>query len=65
MKKPLLIGVGAFLVLAGLLWTLQGLGYVGGSAMTGVTLWAVVGPVVAVVGVVMIAVGLRGGRTAR
>lgn len=65
MKKPLLIGVGAFLVLAGVLWTLQGLGYVGGSAMTGVTLWAVVGPVVAIAGVVMIAVGLRGGRAAR
>jgi hypothetical protein len=65
MKKPLLIGVGALLVLTGVIWTLQGLGYVGGSAMTGVTLWAVVGPVVALVGVVMVAVGLRGGRAAR
>lgn len=64
MKKPLLIGVGAFLVLAGVLWTLQGLGYVGGSVMTGVTVWAVVGPVVALAGVAMIAVGLRGGRAA-
>jgi len=65
MKKPLLIGVGALLVLVGVLWTFQGLGYVGGSAMTGVTVWAVVGPVVALVGVAMISVGLRGGRQAR
>ena len=65
MKKPLLIGAGALLVLVGLLWTLQGLGYVSGSAMTGVTLWAVVGPVVALAGVVLLAVGLRGGRAAR
>jgi hypothetical protein len=65
MKKPLLIGVGALLVLVGVLWTLQGLGYISGSAMTGVTVWAVVGPVVALAGVVMIAVGLRGGRAAR
>lgn len=65
MKKPLLIGAGALLVLVGVLWTLQGLGYLGGSAMTGVTLWAVLGPVLALVGVVMVAVGLRGGRAAR
>jgi len=65
MKKPLLIGVGALLVLVGVLWTFQGLGYVGGSAMTGVTVCAVVGPVVALVGVAMISVGLRGGRQAR
>jgi len=65
MRKPLLIGVGALLVLVGVLWTLQGLGYVGGSAMTGVTVWAVVGPVIALVGVVLVAVGLRGGRAAR
>jgi hypothetical protein len=65
MKKPLLIGVGALLVIVGVLWTLQGLGYIGGSVMTGATVWAVVGPVIALVGAVMVAVGLRGGRAAR
>jgi hypothetical protein len=45
--------VGILLVAVGAVWTLQGLGYVGGSAMSGVTLWAVVGPVVAVVGVLV------------
>jgi hypothetical protein len=65
MKKPLFIGVGALLVLMGALWTLQGLGYVGGSSMTGVTVWAVIGPVTALVGVALVALGLRGGRAAR
>ena len=32
---------------------------VGGSAMSGVTLWAAVGPVVAVVGLVLIVLGVR------
>ena len=59
MKKYLLTGVGALMVLVGVVWTLQGLGYIGGSGMSGVTLWAVVGPVVAIVGLAMTAVGTR------
>lgn len=43
--------VGVLLIALGVLWTLQGLGVVGGSPMTGVTLWAVVGPLVAVTGI--------------
>ena len=50
MSRPLRVILGVLLVLVGALWTLQGLGYVGGSVMSGVTLWAVIGPVVAVVG---------------
>lgn len=46
--------VGVLLIAVGLLWTLQGLGVVGGSPMTGVTLWAAVGPVVAVGGVLLL-----------
>jgi hypothetical protein len=42
--------LGGLLVGIGLLWTLQGLGVVGGSVMSGVTIWAVIGPVVAVLG---------------
>jgi hypothetical protein len=59
MSKPVLVGLGALLVVLGALWAGQGLGYIGGSVMTGKTLWAVVGPVVAVVGVVVIGYGLR------
>lgn len=54
-----LIVVGVLLLLSGAVWTLQGLNVLGGSAMSGVTLWAVVGPVVAIVGLVLLLRGLR------
>jgi hypothetical protein len=55
-NKNLQAGLGVLLVLVGLLWTLQGLGYVGtqGQGMTGVTLWAIVGPIVAIGGVLLV-----------
>jgi uncharacterized membrane protein HdeD (DUF308 family) len=56
------LALGVLAVIVGVVWTLQGLGYLGGSAMTGVTLWAVVGPIVAVVGVVLIGASFRPGR---
>jgi hypothetical protein len=59
MRAVLLIAVGVVLTVAGIIWALQGLGYIGGSVMTGVTLWAVVGPLVAVVGLLTAVVGLR------
>ena len=40
--------LGLILVVSGVVWTLQGLDILGGSAMSGVTLWAVVGPLVQV-----------------
>jgi len=49
------IALGAMLVVIGAVFTFQGLGYLAGSPMTGVTLWAVVGPVIALVGLVLIA----------
>ena len=58
MRTELLVGGGALLVTVGALWTLQGLGYVGGSPMTGVTLWAVVGPMVALAGAVLVVAGM-------
>ena len=57
MRRPVLIAVGVLLVLLGVLWTLQGLNYVGGSAMSGKTLWAIIGPIVVIVGAVL---GWRG-----
>jgi hypothetical protein len=60
MKRPLFVALGGLVALMGVVWTLQGLGYVGGSAMTGVTFWAVVGPVIAVVGLAIAAAGFRG-----
>jgi hypothetical protein len=55
-----LVGVGVLITVAGVIFTLQGLGDIGGSAMSGVTFWAVAGPVIALAGVAMAALGLRG-----
>ena len=60
-----MVVVGVVLVLMGCVFTLQGLGYLAGSAMTGVTLWAVLGPVIAVVGIVLIVRAVRTGRAGR
>lgn len=51
--------VGALLFLAGLVWMLQGLDVLGGSAMSGHTVWAVIGPIVAVIGLVLVLMGSR------
>jgi hypothetical protein len=59
MRRPMYLSVGALLVLSGVVWTLQGLGYVEGSPMTGVTFWALAGPVVAAAGIAMVVLGLR------
>lgn len=59
MNRSLSVILGVVLVLVGTLWTLQGLGYVGGSVMSGVTFWAVVGPVVALAGLLLAVVGAR------
>jgi len=50
---------GALIAIAGVVWTLQGLGYIRGSVMTGVTLWALIGPLIALCGLAVIVAGLR------
>lgn len=45
---------GILAILVGLVWTGQGLGFIGGSFMTGEPLWALIGPVVAIVGVLVV-----------
>lgn len=59
MSRAVAVVLGLLCVAVGLLWTLQGLGYVGGSPMTGVVLWAVVGPLVALAGLALVLVGAR------
>lgn len=63
MRKPALITVGVIVAILGAVFTFQGLGFIGGSAMTGSTLWAVLGPIIAVVGIALVVVGLRRGGT--
>lgn len=58
-KKTLPITLGVLMVVVGAVWTFQGLGYIEGSPMTGVEIWAVIGPIVAGFGVALAYVGLR------
>jgi len=51
--------IGALAVLSGLVWTAQGLNLLGGSAMSGDRTWAIVGPIVAAVGMLLVLFGLR------
>lgn len=62
MRRPLVIVVGVLITVAGVIFAVQGLGYLHGSAMTGTTLWAVLGPVIAVGGLGVVALGLRASR---
>lgn len=63
MSKNLRAGLGVLLVLIGLVWTLQGLGVLqSGSPMTGQTLWAVLGPIVAILGAFLVAGVVRARR---
>ena len=59
MRRVALVGTGFLLMLAGVVFTLQGLGILGGSVMSGVTFWAAAGPVIVLAGVVLTALGLR------
>jgi hypothetical protein len=51
--------LGVLLILAGGVWTLQGLDVLGGSKMSGDTTWAIVGPIVLVVGLIALLGGAR------
>jgi hypothetical protein len=52
--------LGVLLVLFGIVWTLQGLDLLGESGgMNGQRIWAVIGPVTAVGGLLLVRLGLR------
>jgi uncharacterized membrane protein YqgA involved in biofilm formation len=59
MQRALLVGLGVLVTVAGVVFALQGLGYIGGSVMTGTTLWSVLGPLIAVGGLCIVAAGFR------
>ena len=50
---------GVVLAIAGLIWALQGFNVIGGSFMSGDSVWAIIGPIVAVVGVALVVISLR------
>jgi hypothetical protein len=60
-----LVVVGGLVVVAGVVFTLQGVGDIGGSFMSGNSAWAVIGPVIALAGVAIAAIGVLRGRGGR
>lgn len=65
MGRIALIVVGLLLVLAGVVFMLQGRGDIGGSAMSGHAQWAVIGPIIALVGLGLFGYGWRRPSAAR
>lgn len=59
MKGWLPLTLGLLAVVGGAVWTVQGLGYVEGSVMTDQRVWAVLGPVVVLAGLVALWFGLH------
>ncbi len=59
MNRRVSLVIGVVLVLIGIVWTLQGLDILGGSGMSGVGIWAVIGPFVALIGIVVALGGRR------
>ena len=59
MTKATLLFLGLGLVVVGGIFTFQGLGYIGGSAMSGQDEWAIIGPGIAGLGVALIIVTTR------
>ncbi|MEU8390235.1 hypothetical protein [Micromonospora sp. NPDC048842] len=62
MRGWLTLTLGLLAVVIGAVWTVQGLGYVSGSVMTDEKIWAVIGPLVTVAGLVVLWFGLRSRR---
>ncbi len=59
MLSGLMIIVGALATIAGAIFALQGFGVLGGSVMSGSSVWAALGPIIALAGLLAIGAGLR------
>jgi len=57
--RILLVGAGLLITVAGVIFTLQGVGVIGGSFMSGTTTWTVLGPVIALIGLALVTAALR------
>ena len=57
--RTALVILGVILILIGGVWVFQGVGVLGGSFMTGQTMWATIGGICVLVGLVLCAYALR------
>jgi len=46
--------IGVIAIILGIIWTLQGLNILGGSVMSGHAIFAVIGPIISVIGLVVV-----------
>jgi hypothetical protein len=51
--------IGGLALIAGVVWTLQGLNVIRGSFMSNNHTYVVVGPIVSIIGLILLAVGAR------
>jgi hypothetical protein len=63
-RGGVLTAVGVIATIAGVIWALQGFGVIGGSFMSGNSVWAIIGPIVAVIGLLITGIGIRRARSA-
>lgn len=59
MNKTVLLGLGVVIAVLGAIFALQGFGVIGGSPMSGTTVWSVLGPIIFLVGAAMVLVAVR------
>jgi hypothetical protein len=59
MRRPLPFVVGVIIALAGVVFTLQGVGVVNGSTMSNTTTWSILGPIIVIVGGLLVYRGTR------
>ncbi|HET9894478.1 MAG TPA: hypothetical protein VFQ44_06045 [Streptosporangiaceae bacterium] len=64
MGNKLLTIVGVVLIVVGAFWALQGFGAIGGSFMSGNSAFEVIGPAVAIIGLLLTVIGVRRARSA-
>ena len=63
--RTILVVLGVLASLAGAVWALQGAGFILGSFMSNDPTWIWIGAVTAIIGLAILAVGIRSGRTAK
>jgi hypothetical protein len=63
-RSGVLTAIGVIATIAGVIWALQGFGVIGGSFMSGNSVWAIIGPIVAVAGLLLTAMSIRRARSA-
>jgi uncharacterized membrane protein len=59
MRRPAPFIAGIVVALLGILFTLQGIGLISGSSMSNTTTWSILGPIIAVIGLVFVYRGTR------